>query len=68
MHEWVRREAWGYAPAESLSREELIAERYRGIRPAPGYGCQPDHTEKARSSSSSTRPPAQGSTSPTASR
>ena len=47
VHAWVRREAWGYEPAESLSREELIAERYRGIRPAPGYGCQPDHTEKA---------------------
>jgi 5-methyltetrahydrofolate--homocysteine methyltransferase len=46
LHEWVRREAWAYAPGESLSREELIAERYRGIRPAPGYGCQPDHTEK----------------------
>jgi len=46
MHEWVRREAWAYAPDESLSREELIAERYRGIRPAPGYGAQPDHTEK----------------------
>jgi 5-methyltetrahydrofolate--homocysteine methyltransferase len=47
VHEWVRREAWGYAPDESLTRAELIAERYRGIRPAPGYGCQPDHTEKA---------------------
>jgi 5-methyltetrahydrofolate--homocysteine methyltransferase len=46
VHEWVRREAWAYAPDESLTREELIAERYRGIRPAPGYGCQPDHTEK----------------------
>jgi len=46
-HEWVRREAWAYAPEESFSREELIAERYRGIRPAPGYGCQPDHTEKS---------------------
>jgi 5-methyltetrahydrofolate--homocysteine methyltransferase len=46
VHEWVRREAWAYAPEESLTRAELIAERYRGIRPAPGYGCQPDHTEK----------------------
>ena len=46
MHEWVRRVGWGYEPEESLSREELIAEGYRGIRPAPGYGCQPDHTEK----------------------
>jgi 5-methyltetrahydrofolate--homocysteine methyltransferase len=46
MHERVRRELWGYAPAEALSQAELIAERYDGIRPAPGYGCQPDHTEK----------------------
>jgi len=46
LHERVRRELWGYSPNESLRREELIAERYRGIRPAPGYGCQPDHTEK----------------------
>jgi 5-methyltetrahydrofolate--homocysteine methyltransferase len=46
LHAWVRREAWAYAPTESLSREDLIAERFRGIRPAPGYGCQPDHTEK----------------------
>jgi 5-methyltetrahydrofolate--homocysteine methyltransferase len=45
-HEWVRREGWAYAPDEALSRDELIAEGYRGIRPAPGYGCQPDHTEK----------------------
>ena len=45
-HEWVRREGWAYAPQESLTREQLIAEGYRGIRPAPGYGCQPDHTEK----------------------
>jgi 5-methyltetrahydrofolate--homocysteine methyltransferase len=47
LHAWVRREAWGYSPGEELTREDLIAERYRGIRPAPGYGCQPDHTEKA---------------------
>ena len=46
MHERVRTELWGYAPDERLTREELIAERYQGIRPAPGYGCQPDHTEK----------------------
>ena len=46
MHERVRRELWGYAPNERLAREDLIAERYQGIRPAPGYGCQPDHTEK----------------------
>jgi 5-methyltetrahydrofolate--homocysteine methyltransferase len=47
MHERVRRELWGYAPDERLSNEELIAERYRGIRPAPGYPASPDHTEKA---------------------
>jgi 5-methyltetrahydrofolate--homocysteine methyltransferase len=46
MHERVRRELWGYAPGERLSAEELIAESYRGIRPAPGYPAQPDHTEK----------------------
>ena len=46
MHERVRRELWGYAPGERLSAEELIAEGYRGIRPAPGYPAQPDHTEK----------------------
>ena len=47
MHERVRREFWGYAPDEKLSCEDMIAERYRGIRPAPGYPAQPDHTEKA---------------------
>ena len=47
MHERVRRELWGYAPRERLSKEDLIAEKYRGIRPAPGYPAQPDHTEKA---------------------
>jgi 5-methyltetrahydrofolate--homocysteine methyltransferase len=47
MHERVRRELWGYAPREKLSGEELIEEKYRGIRPAPGYPAQPDHTEKA---------------------
>jgi len=47
MHQRVRREFWGYAPEERLSSEELIAEKYRGIRPAPGYPAQPDHTEKA---------------------
>ncbi len=45
-HERVRRELWGYARDEKLSNEELIAEKYRGIRPAPGYPAQPDHTEK----------------------
>ena len=46
LHERVRRELWGYAPEERLSNEELIAEAYRGIRPAPGYPACPDHTEK----------------------
>ncbi len=46
LHERVRREFWGYAPYEDLSNEELIAENYRGIRPAPGYPACPDHTEK----------------------
>ena len=47
MHARVRRELWGYAPDEAFPPEELIAEPYRGIRPAPGYPAQPDHTEKA---------------------
>jgi 5-methyltetrahydrofolate--homocysteine methyltransferase len=47
MHERVRREFWAYAPDEKLSNAELIEEKYRGIRPAPGYPAQPDHTEKA---------------------
>jgi 5-methyltetrahydrofolate--homocysteine methyltransferase len=47
MHQRVRRELWGYAAEEVLSNEELIRERYRGIRPAPGYPACPDHTEKA---------------------
>ena len=46
LHERVRKEYWGYSPAESLSSEELIAEVYSGIRPAPGYPALPDHTEK----------------------
>ncbi len=46
LHERVRREFWGYAPEENLTSEQLIAESYRGIRPAPGYPSQPDHTEK----------------------
>jgi 5-methyltetrahydrofolate--homocysteine methyltransferase len=46
LHERVRRELWGYAPDESLTNVELIAERYQGIRPAPGYPACPDHTEK----------------------
>ena len=47
LHERVRRELWGYAPDEALSNADLIAERYQGIRPAPGYPACPDHTEKA---------------------
>ncbi len=47
LHARVRREFWGYAADEKLSNEELIAEKYAGIRPAPGYPSQPDHTEKA---------------------
>ncbi len=47
MHRKVRTELWGYDPQETLSNEELIRERYRGIRPAPGYPACPDHTEKA---------------------
>ncbi len=46
LHERVRRELWGYAPDEGLTSEDLIAEKYQGIRPAPGYPSQPDHTEK----------------------
>ena len=46
MHQRVRIELWGYAPDEKLTNDELIAEKYRGIRPAPGYPAQPDHTEK----------------------
>jgi 5-methyltetrahydrofolate--homocysteine methyltransferase len=46
MHEKVRKEFWGYAPDENLSPDALIGEPYRGIRPAPGYPAQPDHTEK----------------------
>ena len=47
MHQRVRTELWGYAPDEALSTQELIEEKYSGIRPAPGYPSQPDHTEKA---------------------
>jgi 5-methyltetrahydrofolate--homocysteine methyltransferase len=46
LHERVRREFWAYAPDENLTNEQLIAEHYKGIRPAPGYPAQPDHTEK----------------------
>ncbi|MCW4147960.1 methionine synthase [Vreelandella janggokensis] len=47
MHERVRKEFWGYVPEESLDNDALIAEKYQGIRPAPGYPACPDHTEKA---------------------
>ena len=47
MHERVRREFWGFARDESLDNDALIAEKYRGIRPAPGYPACPEHTEKA---------------------
>jgi 5-methyltetrahydrofolate--homocysteine methyltransferase len=47
MHRKVRTELWGYAPDEPFDIDALIGERYRGIRPAPGYPAQPDHTEKA---------------------
>ena len=46
LHSIVRRETWGYDSSETLSNEELIREKYRGIRPAPGYPACPDHTEK----------------------
>ena len=47
MHERVRKEFWGYASNENILPQELLAENYAGIRPAPGYPAQPDHTEKA---------------------
>jgi len=47
MHERVRREFWGYAADETVTKDGLLLEDYRGIRPAPGYPAQPDHTEKA---------------------
>src|SRR5262249_47165353 len=47
MHARIRKEFWAYAADEALGPEDLIAEKYRGIRPAPGYPAQPDHTEKA---------------------
>jgi 5-methyltetrahydrofolate--homocysteine methyltransferase len=46
MHEQVRTTYWGYTPDENLSNQELVKEKYRGIRPAPGYPACPDHTEK----------------------
>jgi 5-methyltetrahydrofolate--homocysteine methyltransferase len=46
LHEKVRKEFWGYGANEKLTNEELIREKYAGMRPAPGYPAQPDHTEK----------------------
>jgi len=46
LHLHVRRELWGYAPGEELGAEDLLKVKYQGIRPAPGYPSQPDHTEK----------------------
>ena len=47
LHAKVRRELWGYATDEALTQRDLLAETYVGIRPAPGYPAQPDHSEKA---------------------
>ena len=47
LHAKTRRELWGYAAAETISNEEMIAEKYQGIRPAPGYPACPEHSEKA---------------------
>jgi 5-methyltetrahydrofolate--homocysteine methyltransferase len=46
LHEITRRELWAYAPDEALSVDDMLKVKYRGIRPAPGYPSQPDHTEK----------------------
>jgi 5-methyltetrahydrofolate--homocysteine methyltransferase len=46
LHERTRKQLWGYANDESLTADEMIQIRYQGIRPAPGYPSQPDHTEK----------------------
>jgi len=46
MHERIRKEFWGYVADETLKNDELIKEKYQGIRPAPGYPACPDHTEK----------------------
>ena len=46
LHELVRKKYWGYSPEEEFSSDELVKETYQGIRPAPGYPAQPDHTEK----------------------
>lgn len=46
MHQMVRKQIWGYAADEDLSNDDLIREKYQGIRPAPGYAACPEHTEK----------------------
>ncbi len=46
MHQIVRKEIWGYAADEDLANDDLIREKYQGIRPAPGYAACPEHTEK----------------------
>ena len=46
LHERVRKTLWGYAPDEALGNNELVREKYRGIRPAPGYPACPDHSQK----------------------
>ena len=48
MHEKIRKEIWGYASDEKFENDELIKEKYHGIRPAPGYTACPDHTEKQK--------------------
>jgi 5-methyltetrahydrofolate--homocysteine methyltransferase len=48
LHERVRTEFWGYAPDEKLDNDDLLKEKYDGIRPAPGYPACPEHTEKAK--------------------
>ena len=55
LHELVRKKYWGYSSEENLSSDELIKETYQGIRPAPGYPAQPDHTEKRKSCNASRR-------------
>jgi len=47
LHHQMRTELWGYAPNEALSPDDMLKTKYQGIRPAPGYPTQPDHTEKA---------------------
>ena len=48
LHQYVRKKMWGYSPNEVLNNDLLIREKYRGIRPAPGYPACPDHSEKAK--------------------